>query len=138
MATSKWTQADIDAYNQRQKQFTPVMVVEPAKEAKKAKYGNKKVKVGDEELDSIKEANRYKELMLQEQAGLISNLRRQVKYTLHCNGEAICSYDADFVYERNGKRIVEDVKSEMTRKLPVYRIKKKMMLACHGIEIQEV
>jgi len=32
----------------------------------------------------------------------------------------------------------KDVKSEMTKKLPVYKMKKKMMVAFFGIEINEV
>jgi len=35
-------------------------------------------------------------------------------------------------------RVVEDVKSEFTRKDPVYRLKYKLMKACHGIDIREV
>jgi hypothetical protein len=31
-----------------------------------------------------------------------------------------------------------DVKSDVTRKHPVYRIKKKLMKAVHGIDIREV
>ncbi len=50
----------------------------------------------------------------------------------------ICAYLADFTYNRNGKEIVEDVKSEMTRKLPVYKLKKKLMKAILNIEIQEI
>ena len=33
---------------------------------------------------------------------------------------------------------LEDVKSEFTRKDPVYRLKNKLMKACHGIDIREV
>lgn len=138
MATSKWTAADVERVNVRAKgtgkPLEPPVVTEP----KKTKYRNKKAKVDDIEFDSQKEAARYKALLLEQQAGIISGLRRQVKYALTCHGELICSYVADFLYLRDEKRIVEDVKSEVTRKLPVYSIKKKMMLACHGIEIQEV
>jgi len=34
--------------------------------------------------------------------------------------------------------VIEDVKSPVTRKLPAYRLKKRLMLACHGITIVEV
>jgi hypothetical protein len=50
----------------------------------------------------------------------------------------VCKYISDFVYLENGQKIVEDVKSEYTRKLPVYRLKKKLVKAVHGIDIKEV
>lgn len=34
--------------------------------------------------------------------------------------------------------VVEDVKSPATRKLPLYRLKAKLMKAIHGIEIREI
>jgi hypothetical protein len=50
-------------------------------------------------------------------------------------GETICRYVADFVYVRDEKRIVEDVKGLKTA---VYKLKKRLMKAVHKIEIQEV
>jgi len=38
----------------------------------------------------------------------------------------------------NGVKVVEDVKSEVTRKLPTYRLKNKLMRAVHGIAIREI
>jgi hypothetical protein len=38
---------------------------------------------------------------------------------------------------RNGRRVVEDCKSKPTM-TPVYRLKKKLVAALHGIEIHEV
>ena len=49
----------------------------------------------------------------------------------------ICDYESDFTYRREGKLVVEDVKSKATVTY-AYRIKKKLMLAVFGIEIQEV
>lgn len=111
--------------------------------AKQNKYHNKKVIVDDIKFDSKKEAKRYNELKLLEKAGLIKNLQRQVKYELQpsfkYNGKTIraINYIADFVYKKNGELIVEDVKSEATRKDKVYTIKKKMLLYIFNIEIQE-
>ncbi|MBQ2175640.1 MAG: DUF1064 domain-containing protein, partial [Alphaproteobacteria bacterium] len=48
----------------------------------KRKYNNKKIIVDGIKFDSKKEALRYKELKMLEKAGIISNLQRQVKYTL--------------------------------------------------------
>lgn len=107
------------------------------KPRKRSKMGNKKTCVGSFCFDSAKEARRYGLLALLERQGLIINLRMQVKYPLMVNGVLIASYVADFVYQKEGREIVEDVKSPFTRTLPVYRLKKKLMAAIHGIEIYE-
>lgn len=112
------------------------------------KYGNKKTQVGGITFDSKKEAARYQELVLLERAGEIRNLVLQPAFVLTVNGMKICSYKADFRYDqvqrdglgmrmmgRGMTNVVEDVKGMKT---PVYRLKKKLMKACHGIEIQEV
>ena len=115
------------------------------------KYHAKKCVVGDEVFDSKKEAKRYQELCLLEKAGEIKNLRRQVKYILIPSQREIvmvkgvpklgkviereCAYIADFVYEENGKTVVEDSKGFHTKD---YIIKRKLMLNVHGIRIKEV
>ena len=88
-------------------------------------------------FDSKREAARYTELKLMQRAGLISDLRRQVKFELipKQQGERAVSYIADFVYSEDGQTVVEDVKGVRT---PVYRIKKKLMLWRHGVRIREV
>ncbi|UAY57283.1 DUF1064 domain-containing protein [Arachidicoccus terrestris] len=90
-------------------------------------------------FDSIKEGNRYRVLALQEKSGIITNLKRQVPFVIKVNGEKVCTYKADFVYmDRSGAKIVEDVKSDFTRKDRVYRLKKKLLRQTHGIDIKEV
>lgn len=49
--------------------------------------------------------------------------------------ERECSYKADFMYEENGKSVVEDVKGFRTKE---YIIKRKLMLYQYGIRISEV
>lgn len=116
------------------------------------KYHNRKVTIDGITFDSKKEANRYCELKLLQQAGEISDLRLQVKYTLIPaqrepdtigkrggikKGKLIereCSYIADFVYQENGKTVVEDTKGVRTKE---YIIKRKLMLWVHGIRIKE-
>ena len=110
----------------------------PPLSTKPSKYKNKKVVVQGIIFDSQKEGYRYLELLSLEKAGIITNLERQVKYPFEVNNVKIGYYLADFAYKEGDKTYVEDVKSEFTRKLPVYRLKKKLMLACHGIEIKEV
>ena len=108
------------------------------------KYNNKKITVDGQKFDSKKEANRYHELVLMEKAGVIKNLSRQVKFVLipsqrdEATGKVIereCSYKADFVYEEDGKTVVEDVKGFRTKE---YIIKRKLMLYQYGIRIREV
>lgn len=105
---------------------------------KKNKYGNKKVVIDGIEFDSKKEGNRYLELKGRQMAGEITDLRFQHEFEFEINGERLCSYLADFTYIENGVLIVEDVKSKATRKLPVYRIKNKLMKAIYNIQIKEV
>ena len=97
-------------------------------------------------------------LKLLERAGLISDLKRQVKFELipaqyeiriryGKHGRRLkdeeklieheCSYIADFVYYDNETkaRVVEDVKGKRT---PEYVLKRKMMLWLKGIKIREI
>ncbi len=88
-------------------------------------------------FDSKKEAHRYYELSILQAAGEISDLQRQVTYELipKQDGERPCTYKADFVYQENGKTVVEDVKGVRT---DAYKIKRKLMLWVHGIKIREI
>ena len=110
------------------------------------KYRNTKTVVDGETFDSRKEANRYCELRLMERAGEISELRRQVVFTLipaqYVDGkyaERPVKYVADFVYvdRSTGKTVVEDVKSDATV-TPEYVIKRKLMLYRYEIQIKQV
>ena len=124
-----------------------------------SKYLNKKVVIDGMEFDSRKEGDYYLYLKQKEEVGEISLLRRQVPFEVipavwgervrHLKTkdkvEKVClqkatHYYADFVYVETatGKEVVIDVKSDYTRKLSDYRLKKKMMLAYNGINIVEV
>ena len=96
--------------------------------ARKNKYGNQKTIVGNIEFDSKKEAERFLELSMLEKAGVIKNLERQKEFEIvpKTETERAVFYLADFTYEENGKLICEDVKSAITRKNPVYIIKRKL------------
>lgn len=101
----------------------------------RSKCRNKKTRVGSIVFDSKLEAARYVDLKKLEDGGVISRLQCQVPFALEVNGFLLCKYVADFVYlDCDGKRIVEDAKG---RVLPMYALKKKMMRAILGIEIQE-
>ena len=103
-----------------------------------AKYRNTKVEVDGILFDSIKEGKRYKELKLMERANVIHTIECQKVFKIEVNGMHICKYIADFAYIENNSLVVEDVKSYVTAKLPVYRLKKKLLQATHGITVQEV
>ena len=103
-----------------------------------SKFRNRRVEVDGLKFDSVKESKRWAELQFMERAGEIKNLQRQVRIPIVINGVKVCTYIADFTYEELGGVVVEDVKSEFTRKDPVYRLKNKLMKACHGIDIREV
>jgi hypothetical protein len=82
------------------------------------------------------ESVRYLELRNLERAGIIKNLERQPEFEIAINGKLIFKYRADYAYDEDGVRVIEDFKSEAT-KTPVYRIKKKAVEAAYGIKIRE-
>lgn len=102
------------------------------------KYKNKKIKVDGINFDSMKEAAYYGKLKMIKASGEILDFKRQIRFPLKINEVLITTYVADFVlYYAGGKMVVVDVKSEFTKKLPVYRIKKNLMRAIYQIEIKE-
>ncbi|WP_395454709.1 DUF1064 domain-containing protein [Azospirillum melinis] len=103
-------------------------------EKKANKYGAKRAEVDGIVFDSAAEARRWSVLKLEERAGLISGLERQVPYAITINGEHIAKWIADFRYVRDGQTVCEDVKGVRT---PVYRLKAKLVQAIHGIRILE-
>lgn len=102
----------------------------------KNKYNAKKVTVDGITFDSKKESKRYLELKAMEKSGSIQNLQLQVPFILiekSKYGRSI-KYVADFVYNRNGSKVVEDVKGVKT---PVYKLKKRIMAEKYGIIVLE-
>lgn len=122
-------------YAQRLAQAVVAPIKRTKTSAKPSKYRAIKTKVDGITFDSKREAARYVELMTMHKAGEITEPVLQLKFPLVVNEELICSYRADFVYERAGVVVVEDVKGVRTA---VYRIKKKLMAALLHIEIHEV
>lgn len=131
------------------------------------KLGNRSITIDGISFQSVREGNRYCELKLLQRAGKISNLELQKRYELipahyeevetgeyykvgskkgQPKTKRVCKelavdYVADFVYEENGKTIVEDSKgfrdpSSATYK--VFVIKRKLMLWKYGIFVKEV
>lgn len=110
------------------------------------KYKASKVTVLGREFDSKKEADRFLILCGKLNRGEIAGLRGQVEYELipaqkKSNGktERGVKYIADFVYQKDGKTVVEDVKGYRDgAAYRIFAIKRKLMLQRYGIEIQEV
>lgn len=105
------------------------------------KYSAEPTFVDNIRFASKKEARRYEFLRDRQLAGEISNLQWQKCYTLELHGVHLCVYRADFQYVEHGRTIVEDVKGRRDRSKPVYQLfllKKKLMLVCHGITVEEV
>ena len=102
------------------------------------KYHAKKTRLDGFVFDSLSEAHRYAELKLAERMGEIHWLRVHPRYPIEVNGHKVCTYIGDFAYtDKDGAEIVEDVKSAVTRKLPTYRLKRKLVRAVYGIDILE-
>ncbi len=122
------------------------------------KYHAKKITIDGITFDSKHEAQRWLELKRMQERKLITELRRQVRFTLipvqrgpspgafkkgQHKGEAKpgklleneCAYIADFVYYNGSEMVVEDTKGVRTAD---YVIKRKLMLYVHGIRIREV
>ena len=113
-----------EQFAERQKKFAEKASPKPSK------YKN----VRTNGFDSKKEYERYQELLLLEKGRVIHLLDTQVSYPLVVNDITIATYFADFVYWEHDQKVVEDCKGVKT---PVYRLKKKLMLAIYGIEIKE-
>lgn len=103
-----------------------------------AKYGNRRIGIDGYTFDSEKEAKRYRILAPLAQVGCISEFEVHPLYRLEVNGILIARYRPDFRYRLEGALVVEDVKSEPTRKKYSYRLKVKLMLALYDITIREV
>ena len=131
-----------------------------------SKYNNHKITNSFGEFASEQEWYRFTFLNEKQKNGEITNLRKQVVFTLipaqykvitkqlktkvkevQKEVEQACTYIADFTYERNGELVVEDVKGEsisysggkrkrFSTQTDVFRIKKKMMYYFFEIEVQ--
>lgn len=121
----------------------------------KSKFRNVRVEIDGHKFASKAEARRYVQLRDQQDRGEIYGLCLQRRFGLYAiclydnytpaqdgnvsqerNAEKVCDYVADFTYYRDGTYTVEDVKGGATT--DVFRLKKKMMRSCYGIDVIEV
>lgn len=111
---------------------------------RKRKYNNQPTEVDGIRFDSQKEAERFRELKLMAKAGQITDLKLQPEFTLQeayttPDGEKVRAirYRADFSYRNDKGLVIEDVKSDATRKNKTYQLKRKLMLE-KGYKVTEV
>lgn len=104
---------------------------------RKSKYGNIKTFVDGRLFASKREAARYSELRILLRAGEIGDLVCQPRLACPVGSIHVCTYVPDFSYwdHKKNSQVFEDVKGYRTA---IYRLKKKLVLAVHGIEIKEV
>jgi len=106
---------------------------------KRSKYGNRKVEKNGEKFDSVREYERHLVLLDMQKRGEIAGLRRQVRLPLKVNGKLVCTYVADWTYnkvlDRNfpggplvSAMVVDDAKGVKT---PAFAIKWKLVQALY-------
>ena len=123
----------------------------------KVKYNNTKVEYDGIKFDSKREKDRYVILKQAEKDGTITNLVVHPKFELipavtekyikHLKTkdkevertiQLAITYTADFMYEKDGQTIIEDIKISKHILPKEYVLKKKMMLALKGLKVKEV
>lgn len=111
------------------------------------KYHNKKTMFDGIKFDSKKESQYYLKLKMLEKAGKIKDLKIHVPFlllnTIKYKNKTYSKvqYYADFQYldVETGKIKIIDVKSEITKKDKVYRLKIKMLLNKYpNIDFEEI
>jgi hypothetical protein len=110
-------------------------------QSRRNKFNAVKTPVGELMFASGLEARRFIQLTYMQAAGEIRDLvHHPPSYEFVVNGVRIGQYTPDFIYTvvATNERIIEDSKSEATRKARDWPLRKKLMLACHGIDVQEV
>ena len=110
------------------------------------KFGARKIRNEWGEFDSRAEMARYIELVQMQRVGLINGLQRQVKYEIipairvqkeialktktkvvERVEEKAAHYTCDFQYFQDGVLVIEDAKSEATRREKDYVLRRKLM-----------
>lgn len=108
------------------------------REPKKRKYRNEPVVIDGRRYASKREAAYCENLILLEKAGKIGGLEFQKRFSLlGPKGEVICTYVADAAFwdhEQDRFRVI-DVKGVET---DVFKLKRKMMRAIKGIDVEVV
>jgi len=113
-----------------------------------SKYNSTKVRTAEGAFDSMGEYKHWQKLNLLRQAAdpeqRVVDIDRQVSYRLEVAGQLITTYRADFVVTyADGRVEVVDFKNpyllakgKSTPAGQLFTIKRKLMAACHGIDIK--
>lgn len=104
------------------------------------KFNARRVEYDGYMFASMDERDRYIQLKMMEQGGLIRDLELQPKFRCEVNGFHITTYKADFRYYdiQNKETIIEDVKGGSATRTEAYVIRKKLTQAIYGIKITEI
>lgn len=92
-------------------------------------------------MASAAQAERFRQLLTMQAAGLIDNLKTEVPFPLTVNNAVICTYRADFCYDVIDDRgqalrsIVEDVKGMTT---DVFALKLKLFNALQPVALSVI
>ena len=91
-------------------------------------------------FDSVAEAARCAALKLRVRIGEILDLELQPRFDIVVNDVKVAYYRADFRYRvaATGAIVIEDVKSPITAAEATFRLKKKLVEALYGIEIEVI
>lgn len=126
MATEKWTLDDFKKWRD-----TGQQPYEAKAKPKRSKYGAVPTYTDGIRFDSKGEAEYFKRLQFEKQGGLIKWFCRQPRFDL----PGLIEYRPDFIVcDNDGTVRVVDFKGHET---PEYKLKKKLMLSEHGIEVEE-
>lgn len=143
--SSNWTREDVDRHNAKLGAKMPAHV--PAlQKSPRSKWGNKKTLCAGILFDSGHEADRYLELTARQELGEIRDLELQPQFGIFAcemssgRGIQVASFKADFRYFdiAESRTRIEDAKSDATKGETAYRLRKKIVEACHGIVVEEV
>lgn len=132
------------------------------KQQKKSKYRNEVCEYKGIKFDSKKEMERYIFLSSLQERGEISNLQHhcQIEIVPHIVGykevekkiknstkivkkeyviQKAINYEPDFTYlDKNGNFHIEDVKGSKKTLTKVFQLKRKLLRAINGIEVEEI
>ena len=136
----RWSKEALEAFEKRALEYRSrgkvrEHICQDEGSVSRSKFGNKTTVVDGIKFQSKREAKRYEALRVLAGMGAVRELRRQVRFMLEVNGVHVCDYIADFAYkDAADQQYVEDCKGYKT---DVYRLKKRLMQACFGIEVRE-
>lgn len=95
------------------------------------KYNAQKTVINGVQFASLKEARTYQNLLNLQNKGIIAHLERQKRFEVipKTKTERAAYYVADYFFQEvaTGQWVVADCKSPITKKLPAYVLKRKLM-----------